>query len=195
MRSSKLARTALAVACVSTILLLGACSSDDNEPVTTAPTPTTVSGGEMSDTTTASQTIVDIASGNEDFSTLVSAVTSADLAGTLSGAGPFTVFAPTDDAFAELPDGTLESLQEPANKQQLSDILTYHVVPASVMAADVQPGAVKTVNGAEFTVSTEGGEVVITDGEGNKVNVVQTDIVGSNGVIHVIDGVLMPPAA
>jgi uncharacterized surface protein with fasciclin (FAS1) repeats len=141
------------------------------------------------------QTIVEVASANPDFSTLVSAVQAAGLAETLSGAGPFTVFAPTNEAFAALPPGTLDSLLLPENKQQLADILTYHVVSGKVMAEDVTAGAVPTVNGAEFTVGIEGSDVVITDGQGNQAKVVTTDVPASNGVIHVIDAVLLPPAS
>jgi uncharacterized surface protein with fasciclin (FAS1) repeats len=141
----------------------------------------------------AGKTIVDIAASNPDFSTLVTAVKAAGLADTLSGTGPFTVFAPTNEAFAKLPAGTVDTLLKPENKQQLADVLTYHVLPASVMAKDVQPGAAKTVNGADVTVSVENGNVILTDGQGNKAKVVKTDIVASNGVIHVIDAVLLPP--
>lgn len=140
----------------------------------------------------AKQTLVEIAASNPDFSTLVAAVQAAGLADTLSAPGPFTVFAPTNEAFAQLPPGTVENLLKPENKQQLTDILTYHVVPGEVLAKDVKPGKVKTVNGAELTISTEGGKVFITDGKGQKVEVVKTDIQGSNGVIHVINGVLLP---
>jgi uncharacterized surface protein with fasciclin (FAS1) repeats len=122
-------------------------------------------------------------------------VGAADLADTLSGEGPFTVFAPTDAAFAALPEGTLESLLQPQNKDQLAGILTYHVVPAEVPAAEVMPGDVATVNGAEFTVSVEDGDVLIEDGQGNEAVVTRTDIEASNGVIHVIDTVLLPPSA
>jgi len=142
----------------------------------------------------ATQTIVDIAAGNADFSTLVTAVKAAGLADTLSGPGPYTVFAPTNEAFAKLPAGTVDTLLQPANKDKLAAILTYHVVAGQVMAKDVKPGAVNTVNGAPFTVSTEGGNVILTDGQGNKSMVVKTDIAASNGVIHVIDTVLLPPA-
>ena len=134
------------------------------------------------------ETIVDIAAGNADFSTLVGAVKTAGLAETLSGTGPFTVFAPNNAAFAKLPAGTLASLT-PA---QLTPILTYHVVSGQVLAKDVKSGKVKTVNGAELTINVDGGKVTITDAKGGTVNVIKTDIVGSNGVIHVIDGVLMP---
>ena len=142
----------------------------------------------------ATQTIAEIAAGNPDFSTLVTAVKAAGLAETLSGAGPFTVFAPTNAAFAKVPAATLESLLKPANKQQLADILTYHVVPGTVMAADVKSGSVTTVNGADFNVAVDSGNVILTDGQGGKAKVVTTDIAASNGVIHVIDAVLLPPA-
>jgi uncharacterized surface protein with fasciclin (FAS1) repeats len=172
---------------VAAVLALGACGSDsdDSTPTTEAASSTTVA---------AAETIVEIASGNPDFSTLVSAVTAADLGETLSGDGPFTVFAPTNEAFEALPEGTLDTLLEPANKEKLADILKYHVVAGEVMAADVKPGEVTTVNGATFEVAAEDGTVTITDGEGNTAEVVTTDIVGSNGVIHVIDAVLLPPA-
>jgi uncharacterized surface protein with fasciclin (FAS1) repeats len=185
--------TAIAALGTAAVLTLGACgsSSEDSADATPA-TPTTTAA---SDTTVApAQTVVEIASGNPEFSTLVSAVKAADLAETLSGDGPFTVFAPTDAAFERLPAGTLDSLLEPANKPQLADILTYHVVPATVMAEDVEPGDVTTVNGATFEVAAEDGGVTITDGQDGEAKVVKTDIVASNGVIHVIDAVLIPPA-
>jgi uncharacterized surface protein with fasciclin (FAS1) repeats len=136
----------------------------------------------------AAKTVVEIASGNKDFSTLVAAVKAAGLAETLSGTGPFTIFAPTNEAFAKLPAGTVEDLLKPENKAKLAAILTYHVVSGKVMAADVKAGKVKTVNGAEITIATEGGVTV------DKAKVTSTDIVGSNGVIHVIDTVILPAA-
>lgn len=136
---------------------------------------------------TTDKTVVEIAAGNDDFSTLVAAVTAAGLAETLSGDGPFTVFAPTNEAFAKLPEGTVESLLKPENKEKLVAILTYHVVAAKVMAADVKAGKVATVNGAEATITIADGAVKIDD-----ATVVKTDIVGKNGVIHVIDSVIMP---
>jgi uncharacterized surface protein with fasciclin (FAS1) repeats len=142
----------------------------------------------------STQTVVGVAASNPQFSTLVAAVNAAGLADTLSGPGPFTVFAPTDAAFAQLPAGTVDSLLKPENKDKLAGILTYHVVPGKVMAADVKPGAVQTVNGASFTIGVQGNDVVITDGQGNTSKVVQTDIPASNGVIHVIDTVLLPPS-
>lgn len=190
MRPIKL-RSVVPVAMITVAALaLGACSSSSSaDKAETKPEKTTTTAPEA-----PAQTIVEIASGNPDFSTLVAAVKAAGLVETLSGEGPFTVFAPTDAAFAKLPAGTLDSLLLPENKQQLADILTYHAVSGTVMAADVKPGPVTTVNGADFTVSVEGSDVIITDGQGNKSKVVATDIEASNGVIHVIDTVLLPPA-
>ena len=130
--------------------------------------------------------IVDIASGNEAFSTLVAAVTAADLVETLQGDGPFTVFAPTDDAFAALPEGTVEALLDDIDT--LTAILTYHVVPGAVMAGDLAEGCndVETANGASATICV--GEAVTIDG----ANIVMTDIEATNGVIHVIDAVILP---
>lgn len=129
--------------------------------------------------------IVDIAAGNEAFSTLVAAVTAAGLVDTLKGDGPFTVFAPTDDAFAALPEGTVEELLE--DLERLTAVLTYHVVPGAVMASDLSDGMMaETVNGASVTIGV--GDTVTVDG----ATVIQADIVASNGVIHVIDSVILP---
>ncbi len=136
------------------------------------------------------QSIVDIAVGNSDFSTLVAALKAAGLVETLQGAGPFTVFAPTNAAFAKLPAGTLDSLLKPENKAQLTAILTYHVVPGKVLAADVvKLSSAKTVQGAEVKINVAGNAVKVND-----ANVTKTDITGSNGVIHVIDTVILPPS-
>ncbi len=135
----------------------------------------------------ADETVVAIAAGNPDFSTLVAAVKAADLAETLSGAGPFTVFAPTNAAFDKLPKGTVEDLLKPENKAKLAAILTYHVVAGKVMAADVKTGMVKTVQGTDLDVKVTADGVTVNDAK-----VVKTDIVGSNGVIHVIDTVVLP---
>jgi uncharacterized surface protein with fasciclin (FAS1) repeats len=130
-------------------------------------------------------TIVDIAVQAGSFKTLVQAVQAAGLVETLSGEGPFTVFAPTDEAFAQIPAETLQAVL--ANKEQLTAILTYHVVPGKLMAADVvRSTQLQTVQGQSITVSTEGGVRV------DDANVVQTDIEADNGVIHVIDKVIMP---
>lgn len=131
--------------------------------------------------------IVDTAVAAGSFDTLVAAVQAAGLVDTLKSEGPFTVFAPTDAAFAALPAGTVENLLLPENKDTLTAVLTYHVVPAKVMAADVASGEVPTVNGETATVMVSDSGVTI---EG--ANVVKTDIVTSNGVIHVIDAVILP---
>jgi len=134
-----------------------------------------------------SKDIVDTAVDAGSFTTLVAAVKAADLVETLRGDGPFTVFAPTDEAFAALPKGTVESLLEPENKDQLTAILTYHVVPGKVMSSDLSDGMMAaTVQGDKVNIGTMGG--VTVDG----ANVVSADIEASNGVIHVIDGVIMP---
>jgi len=136
----------------------------------------------------AEKDIVDTAVGAGSFKTLVAAVKAAELVETLKGKGPFTVFAPTDEAFAKLPKGTLESLLKPENKAKLQAILTYHVVPGKVMAADVVKvkGAV-TVQGQQIDVAVKDGKVTV-----DAANVVKTDIACSNGVIHVIDSVILP---
>ena len=136
-----------------------------------------------------SKTIVEVAAGNPDFSTLVAAVKAAGLAETLSGAGPFTVFAPTNAAFAKLPKGTVEDLLKPENKAKLASILTYHVVGAKVLAKDVKAGAVKMVSGNESKITVDGKTVKI-----DAATVTATDIACKNGVIHVIDSVILPPA-
>jgi len=135
-------------------------------------------------------TIVDIAVADGRFTTLVAALTAADLVETLSGEGPFTVFAPTDDAFAALPAGTLDTLLLPESKQALTDILLYHVVSGKVMAADVVTlSGATTVLGKDVTITVKDGKVFLND----TVQVIITDIEASNGVIHVIDAVLLPP--
>lgn len=138
----------------------------------------------------AKPTIVEIAAGNDDFSTLVAAVKAAGLVDVLSGEGPFTVFAPTNAAFAKLPAGTVETLLKPENKDQLVAVLTYHVVPGKVMAAQVvELDSATTVQGESVSISvTDAG--VMVDG----ATVTKTDIEASNGVIHVIDSVILPGA-
>lgn len=132
--------------------------------------------------------IVDTAVGAGQFNTLAAALTAADLVDTLKGDGPFTVFAPTDAAFAKLPEGTVEHLLKPENRDQLVAILTYHVVPGKVYAADVvKLTSATTVNGSDVTIAVADGRVRI-----DNANVVTTDIAASNGVIHVIDAVIIP---
>jgi uncharacterized surface protein with fasciclin (FAS1) repeats len=131
--------------------------------------------------------IVDTAVSAGSFKTLVSLVQKAGLVDTLKGAGPFTVFAPTDEAFAKVPANVLADLG--ANPDKLKAVLTYHVVSGKVMAADVKTGAAPTVNGAKINLKADGGKVMV-----NKANVVKADIACDNGVIHVIDSVILPPA-
>jgi uncharacterized surface protein with fasciclin (FAS1) repeats len=131
--------------------------------------------------------IVTVASSADDFTTLVAAVQAAGLVETLQGPGPFTVFAPTDAAFAALPEGVLDALLLPENQETLTKILTYHVVAGEVLAADVTAGEVPTVEGQPITITTDGGVMV------NDASVIATDVMASNGVIHVIDAVLLPP--
>ncbi len=131
--------------------------------------------------------IVAVASGNGSFNTLVTAVKAAGLVETLQGPGPFTVFAPTDEAFAKLPKGTVEDLLKPENKEKLVAILTYHVVAGKVMAADVKTMKAKTVNGQSLDVKVTAGAVTV-----DNAKVVKTDVAASNGVIHVIDTVVLP---
>lgn len=165
------------------------CGSDDDETATTAD-PTAETAMDEGD-------IVATASESADLSTLVELVTAADLVETLQGAGPFTVFAPSNDSFAALPTETLETLQDPANKDQLAAILTYHVVPEELDAAAITELAeagetIKTVQGEELTPAVEDGAVTITDANGDSVTVASADVMTSNGVVHVIDGVLQP---
>lgn len=137
---------------------------------------------------TEGETIVDVAMSNGSFDTLVSAVQAADLADTLSAEGPYTVFAPTDDAFAAIPEDKLNALLLPENQETLQQILTYHVVSGEVPSSEISAGAVPTVEGGEVTISVDGGTVMVND-----ATVVQPDVMASNGVIHVIDAVLLPP--
>jgi uncharacterized surface protein with fasciclin (FAS1) repeats len=174
-------RLAIVGFAVAAIALAGcSSSSDDNEA--TSPSPS------AEESMASGDTIVDVAAGNEDFETLVAAVQAAGLAETLSGEGPFTVFAPTDEAFAALGQETIDQLLLPSNKAALADILKYHVVADKVMSADITPGAVPTVEGATVEITTVNGGVKV-----NGATVVTADVEASNGVIHVIDAVLLPP--
>jgi len=131
--------------------------------------------------------VVEVAAGAGQFKTLVAAVQAAGLVDTLSGPGPFTIFAPTDAAFAKLPAGTVESLLKPENKEKLVGILTYHVLPGKVLAGDVTTSSPKTVNGKTVEVVVANGKVTV-----GGANVVATDVAASNGVIHVVDAVILP---
>lgn len=198
MKHSRMA--AVAALALASGLTLAACSSSTDEA---APEPAASEAAEVADEAAAEEmaedsgmadeapasagTIVDIAASTDGFSTLVAAVQAADLVDTLNGPGPFTVFAPTDDAFAALPAGLVDALLLPENKDVLVKILTYHAVPGAVMAADVTDGEVATVEGQNVTFSTADGVKI------NDANIIQTDIVADNGVIHVIDAVIVPP--
>lgn len=130
---------------------------------------------------------------SQDHTTLLQALQAAGLADRAKGAGPYTIFAPTNDAFGKLPSGTLDNLLKPESKQQLTSILTTHVVQGSFKAADLKDGqTVKTVNGETLTVSKQGGTVMIKDGKGGSATVTTPDIQATNGVVHSIDAVLMP---
>jgi uncharacterized surface protein with fasciclin (FAS1) repeats len=143
------------------------------------------------------KTIVENAVNSADHTTLVAAVKAAGLVDTLSGPGPFTVFAPTNEAFAALPAGTVETLLEPENKDKLVKVLTYHVVPGRLSARDLMRlaragGALTTVEGEPLKVSVDGGKVVLTDAHGGRSTVTIANVYQSNGVIHVVDAVLLP---
>ncbi len=186
------------------VAALAACGDDGDDTAVADESPATPAMSQPADTMAAEPAstaapepadIVDTAVAAGDFGTLVTAVQAAELEETLRGEGPFTVFAPTDEAFAALPEGTLdELLADPTG--DLAGILTYHVVAGELMAADVAElngNEVTTVNGATFTVKvTEGGDVSLSDAAGNEIGVVATDVDASNGVIHVVDGVLLP---
>ena len=166
---------------IAAALTLAACGSDDEA------SEDTVAEDTVAEEVVADGDIVAVASGNPDFSTLVAALSAAGLVETLQGEGPFTVFAPTDAAFAALPEGLLEKLLLPENIAVLTAILTYHVVPGKVMSTDVTAGDVATVEGSTIAITTDMGVMV------NGVNVVAVDVAASNGVIHVIDAVIVPP--
>jgi len=167
---------ALAVASLGVV----ACGSSDSETTTSTAATTT-----MSD-----ETIAAVASGNADLSTLVAALKAGDLVTTLEGTGPYTVFAPTNAAFADI-QSTVDTLLEPGNKTDLQQVLTYHVVPGTYTAADLKDGQkLKTVEGQDLTVSIKDGVVKVND-----ATVEATDITASNGVVHVINKVLVPPAS
>ena len=148
----------------------------------------------------AQETIVDVAVGNEDFSTLVTALKAADLVGALQGEGPFTVFAPTNEAFSKIDSKALSSLLEEKNQKALSNILTYHVISGKIAATDVLAALKKgngtveleALNGQMLTVMQKDGKIWLKDLNGNYSEIIATDVMGSNGVIHVIDTVVMP---
>ncbi|MES2783192.1 MAG: fasciclin domain-containing protein [Pseudomonadota bacterium] len=185
-------------------LALTACSGSEEAP---APTETEVVQDDAmaSDTMVATEatgdkTIVALAQSNPQVSTLVTAVTAAGLGETLSGAGPFTVFAPSNDAFAKVDKATLDGLLKPESKEALAKLLTYHVVAGDVKSGDLTKlitdgngtATVKTVNGASLKASMDGDKIVLTDAKGGKSTVTAPDMVASNGTIHLVDTVVMP---
>jgi len=171
-----LRRSAIVAVALAAALTLSACGSDEADTASASKTEQGTLG-----------TIVDVAVGAGSFGTLVTAVIAAGLDETLSGPGPFTVFAPTDEAFAALPAGVLDALLLPENQAILAQILTYHVVSGKVMAADVTDSDVATVEGQTIKLSTMGGVTV------NGAKVIQADVEADNGVIHAIDAVILPP--
>lgn len=168
-----------------TAALLAACSSDDS---TTGDSPSKPNGGGQTTTQTATADIVQTAADAGQFTTLIAAVKAAGLEDTLRGPGPFTVFAPTDEAFGKLPPGTLDTLLKPENKEQLASILTYHVVSGKVPSTEaVKLSSAKTVNGKELTLDASSGQLKV-----DEATVSKADIEASNGIIHVIDAVVIP---
>jgi uncharacterized surface protein with fasciclin (FAS1) repeats len=201
----KIPRWMAGVALAGTLAVVGAACGDDDDSADEAAATTESGAGEdttsgMSDAgegeASASEqpeTVVDVAASEESFSTLATAVDAAGLAGTLSGDGPFTVFAPVNDAFAALPAGTVDTLLAPENRAQLTSVLTYHVVPSKVLSSDLSDGmTVTTVQGQPLTLGVQGDAVTLTDASGNTASVVQADVEAGNGVVHVIDHVLLP---
>lgn len=188
-------RRGLAVAAIAAALGTGAVMGIVGQSVAQEKT-VTVGGAPMY----PSKNIVENAVNSKDHTTLVAAVKAAGLVDTLSGAGPFTVFAPTDAAFKKLPAGTVDTLVKPENKATLTKILTYHVVPGKLTAADLMKqvkdgkgkAMLKTVEGEQLTVEEKGGKLELVDAKGGKSNVTIGDVMQSNGVIHVVDTVLMP---
>jgi uncharacterized surface protein with fasciclin (FAS1) repeats len=171
-------------------LVFAGCGGTDTTTEAADPTPTAEATQEAMETEAAMEepgTIVEVAASNEDFSTLVAAVEAAGLVETLNGEGPFTVFAPTNEAFEALPPGVLDALLLPENQAVLTQILTYHVVQGAVTSDQITDGEVPTLEGQNITVSTADGVTV------NGATVVTADVEASNGVIHVIDTVLLPP--
>lgn len=188
MRISRGTRTAAAA--LAAALVLAACSGATDEPaapVEPTPAPVETPAEAEEEATDELGTIIDIALVTPGFDTLVAAVIAAGLVDTLQGEGPFTVFAPTDAAFAALPEGLLEKLLDPANLDVLVKILTYHVVSGTVLSSEITAGDVASVEGQDITLATEGGVTV------NGAKVIIADVLASNGVIHVIDQVILPP--
>ena len=192
-------KTAVTGGVAALLILTGCSSSSDDNAATTSAAATSAEATESeessamgsesmgSEASEEAGTIVDVAAGNPDFSTLVAAVEAAGLVETLSGEGPFTVFAPTNEAFEALPAGVLDMLLLPENKETLTKVLTYHVVPGEVTSDLVTAGDVATVEGSTIAITTDGGVKI-----NGTTTVTAVDVEASNGVIHVIDAVLIP---
>lgn len=182
----------IAAIAAASLMVLSACGSDDNSSDTTDSTDVSTPAAEVEytakDPADAGTIFVEVASSNEQFGTLFTAIAVAGLGDTLNGEGPFTLFAPTKAAFDALPEGLLTKLLLPANKAVLAEILSYHVVAGKVMAADVAAGDVATVQGENITIDTTDGVKI------NTATVTQTDFPATNGVIHMINEVLVPPS-
>ncbi len=173
---------------ISAVVIMSSCGGETTTETTADTTATTTPPADTVAAPAGPATVVDIAVGSADHTTLVAAVKAAGLVETLSGAGPFTVFAPTNAAFDKLPKGTVESLLTPEKKTDLTGILTYHVVAGAFKAADLTDGQmIKTVNGQELKVTIKDGKVMI-----NGATVTAADLVAGNGVVHVIDAVVLP---
>lgn len=198
-------RTIAVTGAIGLAVFMGACGTDDTADDATTTEETTMTTEMTTEETTEEETteepaatgnIVETAMAAGNFTTLTQALEAAGLVETLEGPGPFTVFAPTDEAFAALPDGQLdELLADPTG--DLAQILQFHAIEGDVMAEDVMGmdgDTVETLQGAEFTIEVEGETVMLVDGAGNRITVIQTDVPATNGVIHAIDGVMMPPA-
>lgn len=183
-----------------TFAFFTSCGEKKKENAETTTEDSTKAVSQVSDVEEIAPNIAEVAASNDNFTTLVAAVTAADLVATLSSDGPFTVFAPTNDAFSKLPEGTVDTLLKPENKETLTGILTYHVVSGKFEAAAVIEAinsnngkfTVTTVQGNTIDLSLSDGKVVLTDAKGGTATVAITDVSASNGVIHAIDTVVMP---
>lgn len=185
----------IGLATLSVATAVGACTGGTDSATTTteespiAASPSPMAESPMANSGATGTTLDQVVAGNSSFSTLNTAIQAAGLGATLSGAEPYTIFAPTNEAFAALPPGTLDQLLLPENKADLQKVLSYHVVPGTVTSADITPGEVNTVEGSPVTLATDGGKVTV-----GAATVVEADITASNGVIHAIDQVLLPPS-
>jgi uncharacterized surface protein with fasciclin (FAS1) repeats len=182
-RFPRLCLSLAGVSLLGTVLMLPALT---NTPLVAAPA--AIPSTQIAQATSNSNTIVDVAVANPDFTTLVKAVKAAGMGKALAGNGPFTVFAPTNQAFAALPQETVETLMKPENKKKLRKLLSYHVVSGNLASSQLKSGEIMTVAGSPVMLSISGGKVKI-----NNANVIGVDIKASNGVIHVVDRVILPP--